>query len=181
MHKAGKLIDSQALYERQQFKRRTNKTRSAPIIIATGLRAPDNIAAVLRLADAADSSRVIFVTEEKDQIEFDHKIRRLSRNTDTEIRIEQYPISEFLNICENLPELIAIEITTKSSDIFKTELTDECCLVIGSENHGVNEQVLAKCNRAVHIPMYGNNGSMNVTHALAISLFEWRRQRELEN
>jgi tRNA G18 (ribose-2'-O)-methylase SpoU len=25
--------------------------------------------------------------------------------------------------------------------------------------------------------MYGTNGSMNVTHALGVALFEWRRQQ----
>ncbi|WP_373693577.1 hypothetical protein [Limnofasciculus baicalensis] len=36
--------------------------------------------------------------------------------------------------------------------------------------------MLEHCQQAVQIPMYGVNGSMNVTHALAIVLFEWRIQ-----
>jgi len=175
--KAGEQIDSQALYERQQQANKKESSEIAPVIIATGLRTPDNIASVLRLADAAYSAHVIFVTEKNQKIEFDNKIQRLSRNTDKDIQIDQYELDEFLQLCHGLPEMIAIEITTESKNIFETHLADKCCLVIGSESHGVNKQVLEKCQRAAHIPMYGKNGSMNVTHALAISLFEWRRQR----
>ena len=177
MHRAGTQIDSQTLYERQKESLQLKLCDQAPVIIATGLRTPDNIASVLRLADAANSTRVIFVTQEKDRLEFNHKIQRLSRSTEKNIKIEQYDVEEFNNLIDLLPVMIAIEITTRSKSIFESLLPDECCLVIGSESNGVYDQILEKCNSAVHIPMYGKNGSMNVSHALAISLFEWRRQR----
>ena len=178
MFNAGSQIDSQILYERLQASNRDATRIPAPIIIAMGLRTPDNIASVLRLADAAYSIRVIFVSNIKDNIEFDKKIQRMSRDTDKNITIEQYNIESFLALCSELPVMIAIEITTQSVDVFDSTLPNECCLVIGNESHGVDQQVLDRCQSAVHIPMYGNNGSMNVTHALAISLFEWRRQRQ---
>jgi len=178
MCNAGTQIDSQILYKHQQEANRKNDREAAPIIIATDLRAPDNIASILRIAEAAYSTRVIFVTDKNQQIEFDNKIKRLSRDTDKEINIEQYEVEEFLTLCHQLPAMIAIEITTQSENIFNTSLPDKCCLVIGSESHGINSRVLEKCQSAVHIPMYGNNGSMNVSHALAISLFEWRRQKQ---
>lgn len=177
MNRAGTQIDSQTLYERQKQSLQLKLRDQAPVIIASGLRTPDNIASVLRLADAANSTRVIFVTQKKDRLEFDHKIERLSRSTDKNIKIEQYDIDEFINMIHLLPVMIAIEITTRSESIFESRLPDECCMVIGSESHGVYEQILEKCHSAVHIPMYGKNGSMNVSHALAICLFEWRRQR----
>jgi len=178
MCNAGTQVDSQILYKRQQQLNSKAPVEVAPVIIATGLRTPDNIAAVLRIAEAAYSNRVLFVTDKNQQIEFNNKIKRLSRDTHKEINIEQYEIEEFLTLSHQLPEMIAIEITTRSKNIFNTEFPDQCCLVIGSESHGVNSQVLEKCQSAIHIPMYGNNGSMNVSHALAISLFEWRRQKQ---
>jgi len=178
MCNAGTQIDSQELYKRQQQSNSKAPREIAPVIIATGLRTPDNIASVLRIAEAAYSNRVIFVTDKNQQIEFNNKIKRLSRDTHKEIKIEQYEVEAFLTLSHQLPEMIGIEITTQSKNIFNTSLPDKCCLVIGSENHGINSQVLEKCQSAVHIPMYGNNGSMNVSHALAISLFEWRRQKQ---
>ena len=72
--------------------------------------------------------------------------------------------------------MIAIEITSKSTSILNTQLAEQCVLVIGNEKHGIAEDVLNMCSNAVHIPMFGGNGSMNVSHALAIVLYEWRRQ-----
>lgn len=178
MFKAGKQLDSQALYECQQQSNKLSDKEVGPVIIATGLRTPENIASVLRVADAAYSNHVIFISDKNHMIEFTNKIQRLSRNTDKNIAIEQYDVEEFLELYNSLPEMIAVEITTLSENIFRASLPDKCCLVIGSESHGINKQVLDKCQRAVHIPMYGENGSMNVSHALAISLFEWRRQRQ---
>lgn len=178
MKNAGEQIDGQLLYERQQQANKQNSTIIAPIIVAIGLRSPDNIASILRLADAAYSDRVIFVSEDMNTIEFNNKIKRISRDTDKNIHIEQYEIEDFLKIIPGLPELIAIEITTQSKDIFKTQLQDNCCFVVGSESRGIKKSILNKCKTAVHIPMYGINGSMNVSHALAISLFEWRRQKQ---
>ena len=115
--KAGAQIDGQALYERQQQSNKERSSGVAPVIIATELRTPDNIALVLRVADAAHSEHVIFVTEKNQKIELDKKIQRLSRNTDKNINIEQYDLQRFLEICHELPEMIAIEITTKSKNI----------------------------------------------------------------
>ena len=179
MSKAGHQIDSQTLYERQQkINTLPVHHQAAPVIIASNLRTPENIAAVLRLADAAFSNRVIFVNDKNQTIEFNHKIQRLSRNTDKDIQIEQYEVDDFLNMCHQLPDMIAVEITTQSTNILNSDLPDKCSLVIGNESHGIHKQILEKCQHAVHIPMYGKNGSMNVTHALAISLFEWRRQKQ---
>lgn len=176
MFNAGKQINSQVLYENQRSHSTGNTICEAPIIIAYGLRTPDNIASVLRVADAVFSTHIIFVTEKDQKFELDNKIKKISRNTDKELNIEQYEVDEFISLCQKLPIMIAIEITTQSKNIFESKLPKKCCMVIGSENHGIDERILKKCQCAVHIPMYGKNGSMNVSHALAIGLYEWRRQ-----
>ena len=45
-------------------------------------------------------------------------------------------------------------------------------LIIGNENHGVSDDLLRQSDIVLHIEMYGNNSSMNVTHAAAIALYE---------
>lgn len=77
--------------------------------------------------------------------------------------------------------MIAVELTSRSIDLFKTTLPEECTLVVGNEEHGIPAAVLELCQQAVHIPMFGVNGSINVTHALAIARFEWRRQRAYDS
>ncbi|MBI3915340.1 MAG: hypothetical protein HY327_14280 [Chloroflexi bacterium] len=56
------------------------------------------------------------------------------------------------------------------------QLPKPCAFLIGNERGGIPASILAECQRAIQIPMYAVNGSMNVPDALAIARFEWRRQ-----
>ena len=172
---AGEQLDSGILYERQKKLRDSLHYFPAPIIVADGLQIPENIGGVLRLADAGGSKDVIFINNPEDQCL--NRIRRTARNCDALIPWKFTTPESFLKeYLSSLPPLIAIELTNLSTSIFETSLPTQCTLVIGNERHGVSATLLEKCQKAVHIPMYGVNGSMNVTHALAIVLFEWRRQ-----
>lgn len=174
MTTTGIQIDGQALYEQQKSRRTNRKYPSAPTIVATNLQVPDNIGSVLRLADAAGSNGVIFTGAT--DIDF-KRVHKTARNCEALVEWDVCTIEQFVNKINTLQPLIAIEITTKSTNIFETILPDVCTFVIGNERYGIPEILLSKCSQAIHIPMYGTNGSMNVTHALSIALFEWRRQK----
>ncbi|HEY9052502.1 MAG TPA: TrmH family RNA methyltransferase, partial [Gammaproteobacteria bacterium] len=98
------------------------------------------------------------------------------RGTDKHIEIQSILKQNFLDTCGSLQPMIALELTTRAENLLETDLPEQCSLVIGSERHGISAEILDKCQRAVFIPMYGINGSMNVTHSLAIALYEWRKQ-----
>lgn len=151
------------------------KYSPAPVIVADHLHIPENIGSVLRLADAGGSQKVIFINDPSDQNL--NRIRRTARSCDALVNWEFSSYENFLDkyVC-CLPTLIAIELTSTSTSIFETVLPTQCCFLIGNERHGVSQRLLEQCQQAIHIPMYGVNGSMNVTHALAIVLFEWRRR-----
>ena len=54
-------------------------------------------------------------------------------------------------------------------------------LVLGGEEKGIRPGVLEKCDGTVRIPMRGEIGSLNVSAAAAIALFEVVRQRTAGN
>lgn len=171
---AGTQLDSQTLYERQKQFRETANIPTGPPIVAVGLRVPENLGMVLRLADATGASRVLFVNEAEP---LQARIRKTARNADTFVPWEICDAGTFIQKhAALLQPLIAVELTTTSTNLFETELPEQCTLIVGSEQHGIPPEILRVCERAVHIPMYGVNGSMNVTHALAVALYEWRRQ-----
>lgn len=171
----GAQLDSKLLYERQKMLRGAHIYPPGPNIVAVGLRVPENLGSVLRLADAAGSRGVIFINGDTPH-DLAH-IRRTARNCDTLVKWESCTQERFLQeLLPTLRPLIALELTTRSISLFETSLPDKCAFVIGSERYGIPSTLLTECDCAVYIPMYGVNGSMNVTHALAIALFEWRRQ-----
>jgi tRNA G18 (ribose-2'-O)-methylase SpoU len=170
---AGNQLDGQVLYERQRA-HRSRGVKPGPRIAAAGLEMNVNVGAVLRLAEAAGSPEVIFIRETPYKAK---SIRRVARNCFDLIRWQVQTQDQFLAGCSSLQPLVALELTTRSVSIFETRLPDAFTLVIGSERDGIPAAILARCQQSVHIPMFGINGSMNVTHALAIALFEWRRQQ----
>lgn len=180
MKGAGNQLDGQQLFERQT---QLEGEPSAPMIIADGLRTPENMGYVLRLAEAAGSKQVYFVSgdeagaSEHTAKEYQKKIRKAARHTEQRVTWDVCTRQDVLARRVLKQEVwIALEITDASRDIFATSLPENAVLVIGDERHGISLELLDACQQAVHIPMFGCNGSMNVTHALAIALFEWRRQ-----
>jgi tRNA G18 (ribose-2'-O)-methylase SpoU len=61
--------------------------------------------------------------------------------------------------------------------LWQTNLSCDCCIVFGSEGHGISTSVLEACDEAVAIPMPPAMDSLNVSSAAAAFLYEVRRQR----
>lgn len=172
---AGRQTDSQLLLERQSH---FHSDFSAPAIIADGIHTPENMGAVLRLAEAAGSNSVLFVEPEKFDACSPQKVRKAARGAEKIVPWNSRSRDEFFAEPQQSETRIAVELTDRSISVFETVLPEHCVFVIGNERQGISPAMLASCQQSVHIPMYGSNGSMNVTHALAITLFEWRRQQE---
>ena len=56
----------------------------------------------------------------------------------------------------------------------------EVVLVFGSERFGVPEEVLARADEVVGIPIYGVNNSLPVAVAAGIVMNEWARRRYVD-
>ena len=82
----------------------------------------------------------------------------------------------FLDIKHRYQHIAALEITDQSRPLHNSDICQIDAVIIGHESTGIRQRVLDICEQAIHIQMYGINGSMNISHALAIFLFEWRRQ-----
>jgi tRNA G18 (ribose-2'-O)-methylase SpoU len=73
--------------------------------------------------------------------------------------------------------VIAVELTTTSVPVANLSTllpaaSPSCALVLGNELTGVSDEVLALCDGAVEIPMYGVKHSLNVAVAAGIALYE---------
>jgi len=65
----------------------------------------------------------------------------------------------------------------ESAKVFETDFSGNCCVVFGSEGHGLSAQVIEACDRSIAIPMAGGVDSFNVACASAVFLYEAMRQR----
>jgi len=73
---------------------------------------------------------------------------------------------------------VSIESTTFISALYNKP---SIALILGSENTGINEILLSLANITVHIPMHGNNSSMNVISAASIVGFEIIKHMKNQN
>ena len=98
--------------------------------------------------------------------------------------IFQLPVVEVWNLVHALRNLRARGIRCLAAHphvtgrtLAQADFTDDCCLVFGSEGHGISPAVLEVCDDAVAIPMPPTVDSLNVASAAAVFLFEANRQR----
>lgn len=146
-----------------------------PLLVAWKLNTPENYGNLIRLAASIGCSKVYFVKGEA--VPAERKIRKTAG--DNYNKIDHELIDEEC-LYDRVPEnytWVALETVSRSGNIFSTELPDNMVLVVGNEKHGIEVSAIAKCDMAVHIPITGNCTSLNVSHAAAIGLFEWLRQK----
>jgi tRNA G18 (ribose-2'-O)-methylase SpoU len=96
----------------------------------------------------------------------------------------ELPIVETANLIQCLSTLrkrgvrcIAAHPHVEKRTLSDADFTRDCCLIFGSEGHGISEGVLTICDDAVAIPMPPTVDSLNVGSAAAVFLYEAKRQR----
>ena len=145
-----------------------------PMVIADHLMTPDNIGAMIRLADNIGASEVCFLGKEDE-----HrlgKVRRAAASSRDNIR---WYFSEETDLRKIVPEgkkIVAIETSDNATCIYDTELPEDVAFIVGSERNGLSDELLAQCDMVVYIPVPGLTRSLNVSHAASVALFEWQRQ-----
>lgn len=70
------------------------------------------------------------------------------------------------------------DLSEESVDFRTVDYTRPTCFVMGSERRGLSPEARQNLDRKVTIPMYGLVGSLNVSVAAALLLYEAQKQRE---
>lgn len=64
-----------------------------------------------------------------------------------------------------------------ADDYYKSDFVGPVAIVMGSEQDGVSEPIMRICDELVKIPMLGQVGSLNVSVAAGVMMYEVLRQR----
>lgn len=147
-------------------------------VVAHDIELGENIGSLFRLADAFGVERLHLAGR---SLAPPHpKIRKVARATERAVPHEQNSDTEALldELRNEGWAIYAVEVTSASADIrsLAHESYARICLVLGAERHGLPEPVLARCDGALHIPMFGQNSSLNVATAASVALFEASRR-----
>jgi 23S rRNA (guanosine2251-2'-O)-methyltransferase len=153
------------------------EARAAPLIIVLDrIEDSHNLGAILRTADAAGADGV--VRQSRHAAPLDGATARVSAGALAHVKI-----AEVVNIARALE-------TLKDAGVWTVGLAGDAphpydsidyslptALVLGAEGTGLRRLVRERCDWLVSIPMQGHVGSLNVSVAAGIALFEAVRQR----
>jgi len=147
------------------------------IVVLDGIEDPHNVGAILRTADAAGAHGI--VRQARHAASLDGIAAKASAGA-----VALVPIATEVNIARAIEELKALGVWTvglagDATDAYDiVDFTLPTAIVLGAEGTGLRRLVRERCDRIVSIPMHGAVGSLNVSVAAGVVLFEAARQRQ---
>merc|ERR1712194_374128 len=105
-----------------------------------------------------------------------------SKGCEAFVKLEQQFTPAFLEHLDSTtrPPIVAIETASNAESLFSFCWPERCSIMVGSEGTGIPGKIVRRLrqgyDRMVIIPMPGPHKSLNVSHALGMALFDYRRQ-----
>ena len=154
----------------------TSANGPALIVVMDGIEDPHNVGAILRTVDAAGAHGV--VRQSRHAARLDGAAAKASAGA-----VSYVKIAEVVNIARAIEDLKQANVWTiglvgdapKPYD--EIDWTLPSAVVVGAEGTGLRRLVRERCDWLASIPMAGHVGSLNVSVATGIALFEATRQR----
>jgi len=153
------------------------EAEGAPLLLVLdGIEDPHNLGAVLRTADAAGVHGV--VRQSRRSAALGGAAAKASAGAVAHVRI-----AEVVNIARALDELKQAGVWTvgltaeAETPYYAIDFTSPSAIVLGAEGSGLRRLVRERCDYLAAIPMQGHVGSLNVSVAAGVVLFEAVRQR----
>jgi 23S rRNA (guanosine2251-2'-O)-methyltransferase len=146
------------------------------LLALDGVEDPQNLGALLRVADGAGVDGVILT--ERRSAPLSAAAIKASAGAAEHLRFAR--VVNLVRALEDLKRknlwIIGLD-ERGTSDYDQFDLTGNCVLVLGREGAGLHDLVRRTCDHLLRIPMAGGVSSLNVSAAGAVVLFEAFRQR----
>ncbi len=151
--------------------RREHKPDMTFAALLQSVEYPANVGSIFRIADGAGLEELVLtgITPTPPNPAIDKVARYKSLRVPW--RYEQEPSEAAQGMKAKGYDLVAVELAEDAVPYHTFSYPRQTCFIVGHEDHGVTKAVLAECDAAVFIPMYGKGLSLNVHVALAIVVY----------
>lgn len=153
------------------------KLPAVPLLLALdGVTDPHNLGACLRTAEAAGVQAVIVPKDRSATL--NATVRKVACGA-----AELLPLVAVTNLARSLDRLrqrglwVVGTAGEAEQELYQQDLTSPSVLVMGAEGRGMRRLTRERCDFLVRLPMAGAIGSLNVSVATGVCLFEAVRQR----
>ena len=165
-------IVSDQVYSIDYIIEKRNKEKSC-IVVLDRLQDPGNMGTIVRTGEAAGISGIIISKDSADI--YNPKVIRSTMGS-----IFRVPFAIVDDLAAAVDTLKDNGITTYAAhlkgELYNSgSLTKDCALLIGNEARGLSEEISAKADKLIKIPMHGKVESLNAAIATAILMYEAAR------
>ena len=150
------------------------------VVVLDHIEDPHNLGAIIRSAEAAGVSGVIFGK------------RRSALPGGTVVKVSagaalRMPLVGVVNINRAIKDIkefglwtVGLENEAGAGDSIwtKDKIPARAAIVVGAEGEGLSRLAAQSCDDLAYIPISGKVGSLNASVACAVSMFEWRRNKD---
>ena len=146
------------------------------LLLLDGVEDPGNLGAILRSAEAGGVHGVVIPR---------HRCAGLVPSVvkASAGAVFHVPVTRVRNLAQTIGQLRELGVRVvggepgAAASIYDTDLTGPLALVVGGEGRGLRRLVAASCDALAAIPLAGRVGSLNVSVAAGVMIFEALRQR----
>lgn len=144
--------------------------------VLDNMRSAFNVGSIFRLADCVGALEILLcgytVTPENETLQ------KTSLGAWKNTRWQNFThLKEAFAYLESLKvQIVALETAEKSSNLYDLHLTTPTAFVVGNERFGLDRESLQLSHKVASLPVWGQKNSLNVSNALSIAAYEWRRQ-----
>jgi 23S rRNA (guanosine2251-2'-O)-methyltransferase len=160
----------------RELKRDLAAAEAGRYLVLDGVKDPHNLGACLRSAAAAGADGVVFPRDRSASIT--PSVRKVASGGVEALRL--YQVANLARALESLGEAgvwrVGLDERAERS-LYGVDLAGPVALVLGGEESGLRELTRRHCDEIARIPTPGPVGSLNVSVAAAVALFEAVRQR----
>jgi len=146
--------------------------RNPIYLVLDSLMCAHNVGTIIRLSDALLVEKVFICGDSV--LPPSKKVRKGSLGAERWVAWEHHE-DTYATVSELKSRgiwIITAEIATTSTDYRNTDYQFPACLVLGREDRGVAQDIVAISDAVTHLPMYGMVNSLNVSTVAAVLLYD---------
>lgn len=146
------------------------------LVVLDQIQDPHNLGAIVRSVEAAGGNGIVIPKHRA--VGLTGGVAKASAGALEHVSIARVAnTGKFLETCQKRDIRTVALVPEGVESYSEVDFTEPIALVFGSEGEGIRPIVLKKCDQQVKIPMFGRMNSLNLSVAVAVTLFEAVRQR----
>jgi len=151
--------------------KRENQPEKRVVLVLQSVEYPYNVGAIFRMADGVGIEEIILtgITPQPPNPTIEKVARGKNRSVKWRYSKETGPVLDDLR--SRGCSIVGLELTDDAEAYHQFEFSQQTCLVVGNEDHGLTRKTLGSCDASIFIPMYGKGRSHNVGTATAIAAY----------